>query len=346
MLWCCPIASVNKPQTSDPSVSDETLVAFCNLLDLALVLAELGTLPICRFTLKLSEPSHTEICETGLPLALIEELFDSQTIPSCERLFQYLESRIERITAGIEGGRGKGLILLRLCNELLRRLSKTEDTIFCGRILIFLSKSFPIGEKSGVNLRGDFNVQNVTVYDETPQQLIPTQEMEVDEKEEEKKEEVSAIIEGDAKSDDGAKGTKAVSFTAGQDPKNSPEVLDAATLYPIFWSLQGDFADPPRLFQPENFKRFKEGLAATMAKFQVADEEAFKSTGKVDGAANGLKRPDDKKPGAVTTGEKRKREESDEDESRGEGFNPKYLTSPELFELEVMRLALLDSMRS
>lgn len=291
---------------------------------------------LCYFYIQLSEPNNTEICETGLPLALIEELFDSQTIPSCEKLFQYLESRIERITAGIEGGRGKGLILLRLCNELLRRLSKTEDTIFCGRILIFLSKSFPIGEKSGVNLRGDFNVQNVTVYDETPQQSVPVQDMEVDEKEEEKKEETPTAVEGDAKSDDGARPTKAVSFTTGQEPKKAPEVLDTATLYPVFWSLQGDFADPPRLFQPENFKGFKEGLAATMAKFQVADEEAFKSTGKVDGATNGLKRPDDKKPGVVTTGEKRKREESDEDESRGEGFNPKYLTSPELFELEVI----------
>lgn len=291
------------------------------------------------FKLQLSELNNTEICETGLPLALIEELFDSQTIPSCERLFEYLESRIERITAGIEGGRGKGLILLRLCNELLRRLSKTEDTIFCGRILIFLSKSFPIGEKSGVNLRGDFNVQNVTVYDETPQQpvSVPVQDMEVDEKEEERKEETPVAVEGNGKSDDGARVTKAVSFTAGLESKKAPEALDTTTLYPIFWSLQGDFADPPRLFQPENFKRFKEGLAATMARFQIADEEAFKSTGKVDGATNGLKRPDDKKPGVVSTGEKRKRDESDEDESRGEGFNPKYLTSPELFELEVMK---------
>lgn len=177
----------------------------------------------------------------------------------------------------------------------------------------------------------------MTVYDETLQQPVPAQEMEVDEKEDEKKEETPGAVEGDAKSDDGVKGAKAVSFTAGQEPKKAPEVLDTAILYPIFWSLQGDFADPPRLFQPENFKKFKEGLAVTMAKFQVADEEAFKSTGKVDGATNGLKRPDDKKLGVVAAGEKRKREESDEDESRGEGFNPKYLTSPELFELEVMK---------
>lgn len=291
----------------------------------------------CRF----SYTSHTEISEPGLPLALIEELFDSQTIPSCERLFQYLESRIERITTGIEGSKGKGLILLRLCNELLRRLSKTEDTIFCGRILIFLSKSFPIGEKSGVNLRGEFNTQNVTVYDETPQEPVPPpQDMEIDQNEEEKKEETPTAVEGDAKSEDGAKGSKAVSFTAGQEPKRTPEVLDANTLYPLFWSLQRDFADPTRLFQPEGLEHFKNGLAATMARFQVADEEALKTTGgsgKVEGAVNVVKRPDDRKLGVVTAGEKRKREESEEDESRGEGFNPKYLTSRELFELEVTK---------
>ncbi|KAH0615000.1 uncharacterized protein H6S33_000636 [Morchella sextelata] len=313
--------------TKDTSVSNETLVAFGNLLDLALVFAEL------------------EISEPGLPLALIEELFDSQTIPSCELLFQYLESRIERVTAGIEGSKGKGLILLRLLNELLRRLSKTEDTIFCGRILIFLSKSFPIGEKSGVNLRGEFNTQNVTVYDDTPpQEPVLDVEMEVDTKEEEVKTEESisaAIPEGDVKSEDGTKGAKTVSFTAGQEPKTPSEVLSTSALYPIFWSLQRDFADPQRLLQaPESLETFKKGLAATMARFQIADEEAVKSSGigeKKDNQTSNSKRSDDKKASLVVTGEKRKRDD-EEDDSHGEGFNPKYLTSRELFELEISDL--------
>jgi hypothetical protein len=54
--------------------------------------------------------------------------------------------------------KGKALILLRTLNELLRRLSKMgeRNTEFCGRILIFLSQVFPLGERSGVNLRGEY----------------------------------------------------------------------------------------------------------------------------------------------------------------------------------------------
>lgn len=65
-------------------------------------------------------------------------------------------------------GRGKGLSLLRLLNDLLRRLpkSRTEHVIFCGRILLFLSSVFPLGEKSGVNLRGNFNLGKVTSFEE------------------------------------------------------------------------------------------------------------------------------------------------------------------------------------
>jgi THO complex subunit 1 len=54
--------------------------------------------------------------------------------------------------------KGKALVLLRTLNELLRRLSKMgeRNTEFCGRILIFLSQAFPLGERSGVNLRGEY----------------------------------------------------------------------------------------------------------------------------------------------------------------------------------------------
>ena len=64
--------------------------------------------------------------------------------------------------------RGKGPLLLRLSNELLRRLPKTkqEHVVFSGRVLMFLNSVFPLGEKSGVNLRGNFNVGKVTTFQE------------------------------------------------------------------------------------------------------------------------------------------------------------------------------------
>lgn len=53
--------------------------------------------------------------------------------------------------------KGKALVLLRTLNDLLRRLSKMgSTTLFCGRILTFLSQVFPLGERSGVNLRGEY----------------------------------------------------------------------------------------------------------------------------------------------------------------------------------------------
>lgn len=54
---------------------------------------------------------------------------------------------------------------MRLCNDIVRRLSKSKDAHLCGRVLIYLSRVFPSGERSGVNLRGDLNVDNTTTID-------------------------------------------------------------------------------------------------------------------------------------------------------------------------------------
>lgn len=49
----------------------------------------------------------------------------------------------------MQPGKGRGLALLRLSNELLRRLSKTTHTAFGGRIRMFLANAFPLSERSG-----------------------------------------------------------------------------------------------------------------------------------------------------------------------------------------------------
>lgn len=48
--------------------------------------------------------SDHELCEPGLIFWLVEELLDSQIIDGCRRVFDYLESRRERITA-VSGAR-------------------------------------------------------------------------------------------------------------------------------------------------------------------------------------------------------------------------------------------------
>ncbi|CAO3624719.1 unnamed protein product [Cunninghamella echinulata] len=105
--------------------------------------------------------SEKEYVEQIIPLTFIEELLDIHTTLSCERLFEYVEKRKNRLIVGMIPGRGKALVLLRFCNEMLRRLSKETNTVFCGRILMFLANSFPLGERSGVNLRGDFNSETI-----------------------------------------------------------------------------------------------------------------------------------------------------------------------------------------
>lgn len=65
----------------------------------------------------------------------------------------------------MQPNKGKSLIILRICNELLRRASRTRNTQLCGRIRAFLADVFPIDERSGLNLMGAYNTDNVTRYD-------------------------------------------------------------------------------------------------------------------------------------------------------------------------------------
>ncbi|MCJ8731140.1 hypothetical protein PDJAM_G00195930 [Pangasius djambal] len=57
-----------------------------------------------------------------------------------------------------------------MCNDLLRRLSKSQNTVFCGRIQLFLARLFPLSEKSGLNLQSQFNLENITVFNKNEQE--------------------------------------------------------------------------------------------------------------------------------------------------------------------------------
>lgn len=72
----------------------------------------------------------------------------------------------------MEYQRGRGPILLRLLNDLLRRLprSQSHSVILSGRILTLLSWVYPLNEKSGVNLRGNFNVGKGFSFEEPEKQ--------------------------------------------------------------------------------------------------------------------------------------------------------------------------------
>lgn len=103
--------------------------------------------------------------EHTLPLLLIEVLFEIQTISWCSCFWPYLISREATLTHNLTGTKAPGTTLIRLCNALLKRLSKNQNAHFSGEIAIFLARAFPLTEKSGLNIRGTFNTDNETAYE-------------------------------------------------------------------------------------------------------------------------------------------------------------------------------------
>ncbi|KAL2048679.1 hypothetical protein N7G274_000591 [Stereocaulon virgatum] len=279
----------------------------------------------------LSILSDLEYCEPSLLFWLVEELLDTQTIGGCRIVFDYLDSRRERITA--KHFKQKNLVILRSCNELLRRLSRAEDTVFCGRVFIFLFQSFPLGDRSSVNLRGEYHVENITVYED----ILPKVDMkvedgvEVDQKEGNRETEMEIdedqgkpILEQqkDVAEPMGAL-AKTVKFDA-QNTKSEVRTPDMDTLYPIFWSLQESFSTPTQLFEESNLQKFRNGLDVTMRKFKEVHHDLM--------ARGTTKLPDESKRGV-------KRKRNGQEDELSSSFNPKYLTSRDLFDLEISDLA-------
>ncbi|KAK1779279.1 THO complex subunit 1 transcription elongation factor-domain-containing protein [Copromyces sp. CBS 386.78] len=264
----------------------------------------------------LSILSDDEQCDPALLLWLVEELLDSQTIAGCRKVFDFLESRRERITA--KHFDQKKLVILRTCNELLRRLSRALDPAFSGRVFIYLFQSFPLGDRSSVNLRGEYHVENVTTWDQLPAKAEDASADSMD---------VDTETQGESTQKTGDQ--RSTPKAGAEDAKRQQEkALDLEALYPVFWSLQESFNQPKKLFEPAQFASFKSGLEATMATFQSI---------KVDQSARSRDSKD--KSDESKRALKRKRGEGEDDELAN-GFNPKYLTSRDLFKLEIGDLAL------
>jgi hypothetical protein len=77
----------------------------------------------------------------------------------------FLESRVSTLMQPALFTSGASLQLLRLSNRLLRRLSRVSRPRFCGRVLLLMAYVFSLDERSGVNLAGAFNTNNVTLYE-------------------------------------------------------------------------------------------------------------------------------------------------------------------------------------
>lgn len=100
------------------------------------------------------------ICSVTLPVTLLADVFEVLPLSNREEFFDIIEHRVLVWKQEIFFNQSKN-ILLRLCNDPLRRLSRSQNTVFCGRILLFLAKFFPFSERSGLNVVSEFNLDNV-----------------------------------------------------------------------------------------------------------------------------------------------------------------------------------------
>ncbi|XP_060521343.1 THO complex subunit 1 [Cylas formicarius] len=132
------------------------------------LLLELLTKEVNVTTLKTYIDFSIESCRrhldtSTLPVVLLGDIFDILTLDMCQQMFTFVEENVqvwkeELFFTGCKNN------LLRLCNDLLRRLSRTTATVFCGKILLFLAKFFPFSERSGLNIVSEFNLENITEY--------------------------------------------------------------------------------------------------------------------------------------------------------------------------------------
>ncbi|OMO51327.1 THO complex, subunit THOC1 [Corchorus capsularis] len=128
-----------------------------------------GVIPrLLDIVLYLCEKEHVE---GGMIFQLLEDLTEMSTMRNCKDVFRYIESKQDILGKQELFSRGK-LVMLRTCNQLLRRLSKANDVVFCGRILMFLAHFFPLSERSAVNIKGVFNTSNQTKFEKDPPEGI------------------------------------------------------------------------------------------------------------------------------------------------------------------------------
>ncbi|CAM9200250.1 unnamed protein product [Chrysoparadoxa australica] len=183
-----------------------------------------------------------------LPCLLLEDLLEGLSTENCKLVWTWLEGSISTLTSEAIFSNGK-LILLRLCNRLLRKLSKMHDTEFCGRVLMFLASAYKLSERSAVNVAGHKDLGNITVYEEEA--------------------EFKAALEPEgSKAGSSSKSTHvATGDSALSDGKDNFPI--DYSLYRTFWGLHSLLMNPvPALKQAEAFEALVSETGKVLAAFE------------------------------------------------------------------------------
>jgi len=153
--------TINGPDTDKKSASDQTLKLLLQTrLSSARPAAEIVT--VLQYG---TAAARKGLCSIMTPFLMIADALDCSTLENCQIVFDFVEKHTAIWKSSQFYASGKNS-LLRACNDLLRRLSQSQNNVFCGRIHIFLTRIFPISEKSALNLNSNFNLDNETKYDE------------------------------------------------------------------------------------------------------------------------------------------------------------------------------------
>uniref|UniRef100_G1QF70 THO complex 1 n=1 Tax=Myotis lucifugus TaxID=59463 RepID=G1QF70_MYOLU len=190
------------------------------------------------------------ICTAATPTVLLADALECLPLDQCDTIFSFVEKNVATWKSA-----GK-TCLLRTCNDLLRRLSKAPHTLFRARIQLFLARLLPLPERSGLNLQGQFNLENVTVFNTNEQE--------------------STL--GQKHAEDGGEGMDLDQGDMGDDeaPTTCSIPMDHS-LYRKFWSLQDYFRNPVQCYEKmawKTFRRYSEEVLAVFKNYKLDDTQA------------------------------------------------------------------------
>ncbi|KAK9538609.1 hypothetical protein VZT92_003771 [Zoarces viviparus] len=197
------------------------------------------------------------ICSATTPFLLLGDVLDCLPLDQCDKIFSFVEENVSTWKSNSFYTAGKNY-LLRMCNDLLRRLSKSQNTVFCGRIQLFLARLFPLSEKSGLNLQSQFNLENITVFNKNEQESTFGQ------KHTEEKEDGMEVEEGEM----------------GEEEAPAPcSIPIDYNLYRKFWTLQDYFRNPVQCYDKFSwmtFLKFSDETLAVFKSYKLDDMQASK----------------------------------------------------------------------
>ncbi|KAM6919617.1 THO complex subunit 1 isoform 1-T1 [Lycodopsis pacificus] len=197
------------------------------------------------------------ICSATTPFLLLGDVLDCLPLDQCDKIFSFVEENVSTWKSNSFYSAGKNY-LLRMCNDLLRRLSKSQNTVFCGRIQLFLARLFPLSEKSGLNLQSQFNLENITVFNKNEQESTFGQ------KHTEEKEDGMEVEEGEM----------------GEEEAPAPcSIPIDYNLYRKFWTLQDYFRNPVQCYDKFSwmtFLKFSDETLAVFKSYKLDDMQASK----------------------------------------------------------------------